>query len=97
MGKAKRRAVAGAAAGGQARDWMIAEEELEVGESLGRGWQGETFRCRWKGRDGAVAVKRLDADMRGVAEGSAGEVMERGREELRRMAAACAGCKRVCR
>ena len=59
---------------------MIAEDEVELGASLGRGGQGEVFRGRWKGRAGAVAVKRLDADMIGMVEGSEKEALERGRE-----------------
>ena len=62
----------GAGAGSRGRgegDWTIAEEELEVGASLGQGAQGEVFRGRWRRHDGAVAIKRLDADMGGAAGG----------------------------
>ena len=88
----------GAATGARGRaegDWAIAVEELEWGKSLGRGGQGEVFRSRCRQRD--VAIKRLDADLTRVAAGSVGAALERGIEELRRMAAACEGSKRVCR
>ena len=81
---------AGARDGDRDREkrWVIPDEELEVGTSLG----GQVFRGRWKGRAGAVAIKRLDAGMSGVE----GDALERGTEELRRMAAACEGCKHLC-
>ena len=65
---------------GPEAEWAIAEDEVELGALLGRGGQGEVFRGRWKGRAGAVAVKRLDADMIGMVEGSEKEALERGRE-----------------
>ena len=89
----------GAGAGSRGRgegDWTIAEEELEVGASLGQGAQGEVFRGRWRRHDGAVAIKRLDADMGGAAGGTEMAPLERGMEELRRMAAACQGIDHVC-
>ena len=86
----------GGGSGGGGGDRMIAEGEVEVGEPLGRGGQGSAFRGRWRGREGPVAIKRLDADMSGVAAGSEGAVLERGLEELRRMAAATEGSRHVC-
>ncbi|KAI8464577.1 MAG: kinase-like domain-containing protein [Monoraphidium minutum] len=40
-----------------AAGWLIAPGDLELGERLGAGAFGETFRARWRGAD--VAVKRV--------------------------------------
>lgn len=73
---------------------MIPETDLQVGAKLADGGQGEVFRGRWRNRD--VAVKRLHADISGVARGQLGAVLNRGMKELERMAAAATSSTRVC-
>ena len=75
---------------------VIPGEDLQIGESLGEGGQGEVFRGRWLSRECDVAVKRFNVDSSGVPKGTWEGVLDRGMKEMQRMAEAAMHSNRVC-
>jgi len=77
-------------------DARIPWSELTLGERIGSGGQATVFRGTRRGRDGDLALKRLDGALP-VEPAAQAAALAKALKELRRHVVAASRCERVCR